>query len=267
VPVTLGQEFGGYARQIELGRGRVKGAMADLFELPLGGTAVGTGINTHPDFACRVIDSLAHDTGLPLIEAKNHFESQAARDGAVSAGGALKTVAVSLTKMANDVRLLASGPRFGLGEITLPALQPGSSVMPGKINPVVCEAVIQAAAQVVGNDLTITLGGQGGYFELNTMQPLIAYNLLQSIDLLSGAARVFSEKCVAGIEPVIERTAASIEGNLSLATFLAPAIGYDKAAEIAYEALRSGRTIREVALESGLVTNDELDELFKNMAG
>lgn len=265
VPVTLGQEFSGYARQVELAISRIKAAEKDLCELPLGGTAVGTGINTHPEFAGRVIAGLAEETSLPLIEAVNHFEAQAARDGAVAVSGALRGLAVSLTKIANDIRWLASGPRMGLGEISIPSLQPGSSIMPGKINPVVPEAVIQAAAQVTGNDLTIALGGQGGYFELNTMQPLIAYNLLQSIELMSGAALTFAEKCIDGIEPDLERTAASLEGNLSLVTFLAPAIGYDQAAALAHEAHEEGKNIRELALEKGLLSEEELDGLLKNL--
>ncbi len=267
VPLTLGQELGGYARQVELGLDRLRAAEDGLAELPLGGTAVGSGVGAHPQFAARVIAGLAAETSLPLKEAADHFEANAARDAALIASGALRTVAVSLIKIANDLRWLASGPRAGLGEIVLPRLQPGSSIMPGKINPVIPEAVIQAAAQVMGNDLAVALGAQGGYLELNLMQPLIAHNLLQSIALLAGAADHLDRKCVQGMEADRERAAANLEGNLALATFLVPEIGYDRAAALAKEASTSGRTIRQVARESGLFSDEQLDALLADLAG
>ena len=262
VVITLGQEFGGYARQVELALARVGQAQDELCELPLGGTAVGTGLNTHPRFAGRVISALAGELGLPLREAKNHFEAQSAQDALVSASGGLRTVAVSLAKIANDIRFLGSGPRAGLGEINLPRLQPGSSIMPGKVNPVVSEAVIQIAAQVMGNDLTLSLGGQGGYFQLNTMLPVMAYNLLQSIELLGNGARLLAEKCVDGITPNRERCAQLIQGSLALSTYLVPALGYDKSAALAEKAYETGRTVREAALESGLLSPEEVDRLL-----
>ncbi|MBU2551673.1 MAG: class II fumarate hydratase [Proteobacteria bacterium] len=263
VPVTLGLEFGGYARQIELGLDRVDRTRGSLSELALGGTAVGTGLNAHPEFAARVIARLVRETGLDLIETADHFEAQGARDAAVEASGALKTVAVSLHKIANDVRWLGSGPRAGLGEIVLPALQPGSSIMPGKINPVIPETVIQVAAQVVGLDAAVTFGGLGGYFELNAMVPLIAHNLLAAIDILASAANIFAEKCIDGIEPAPGGTSAGLERSLALATHLVPVIGYDRAADIAREAYRSGRTIRETARDSGLLSAEEIDRLLE----
>jgi len=260
VPIFLGDEFSGYARQAALSRQRMADCESRLAELALGGTAVGSGLNAHPRFAPSVIGRLAAETGLPVREARNHFEAQAARDAAVEVSGMLKTVAVSLVKIANDIRWLASGPRCGIGEINLPALQPGSSIMPGKVNPVIPEAVIQVAAQVMGNDTTITLGGQGGVFELNTMMPVIAYNLLQSIELLGKAAGVLAHKCVAGITANRERAAGFIEQSLALVTALAPRIGYDRAAQIAQTAYRNGKTIRQVALEEKVMTADELDD-------
>ena len=263
LPVTLGQEFGGFTRQVELGLKRLARAQEELSELPLGGTAVGTGLGAAPGFAARVISGLAKETKLTLREAANHFEAQGAQDGLVAASGHLRTVALSLAKIANDIRWLASGPRAGLGEINLPRLQPGSSIMPGKVNPVVPEAVIQVAAQVSGNDLTVALGGQGGYFELNTMLPIMAHNLLQSIALLGSAAALLAEKCVAGITPNQKRCAGLIEGSLALSTYLVPELGYDRAAALAEEAYRTGRTIREVALEKGELTPERLDELLR----
>ncbi len=263
VPVTLGQEFSGYARQIELGVERIKVVEPRLAELALGGTAVGSGLNTHPEFARRTITLIAERTQLPFIKAHNHFEAQAAQDASVETSGALKTVAVSLVKIANDIRWLASGPRSGIGEINIPSLQPGSSMMPGKVNPVIPEAVIQVAAQVVGNDTTITVGGQGGTFELNTMLPVITHNLLQSISLLASAADVFAEKCVAGITANEETCSGYIEKSLALVTGLVPKIGYDKAAAIAKKAYESGRTVREVALDENILSAAELDELLK----
>ena len=264
VPVTLGQEFSGYARQVELGIERLQSIEPRLAELALGGTAVGTGMNTHPKFARRVIAPIAQETGCPFVEAKNHFEAQAAQDAAVEASGALKTVAVSLMKIANDIRWLASGPRCGIGEILLPDLQPGSSIMPGKVNPVLPEVLLQVAAQVIGNDTAITIGGQAGNFELNTMLPLIAYNLLQSIEILSSAVKVFTEKCVAGITANIEKCASTVDKSIALVTPLVPIIGYDKAAAIAKEARETGKTIREIALEKKILPEKELDKLLRD---
>jgi fumarate hydratase class II len=262
VPVSLGQEFSGYARQVEQGIRRVKSAETGLSELALGGTAVGTGLNTHPEFASRVIRLISEETGQAFREAENHFEAQAARDAAVEMSGALKTVAVSLVKIANDVRWLASGPRCGLGEINLPSLQPGSSMMPGKVNPVIPEVVVQVAAQVFGNDGAIAVGGQGGYFELNTMLPMIAYNLLQSIQLLGAAAGLFAEKCITSITANREKCASNIERSLALSTHLVPAIGYDRASAVAKEAYKTGKTIREIVLEQRIMPEAELDKLL-----
>ncbi len=261
-PMRLGQEFSGYASQIEHGLARLKHIEPHLAELALGGTAVGTGINTHPDFARLVIAGLAGQTGLALREARNHFEAQAARDACVEASGALKVLAVSLSKIANDIRWLGSGPRLGLGELKLPATQPGSSIMPGKINPVMCEMVVQVGAQVIGNDAVITLGGLAGNFELNTMMPVIAYNLLQAIDLLTNATRVFTRRCVAGLEADTERSQGNIERSLAMVTALAPAIGYDQAAKIAKVAFETGRTVRAVAEEMAGLDQVQLDRLL-----
>jgi fumarate hydratase class II len=261
-PVRLGQEFGGFASQIEHGLGRVREALDDLADLPLGGTAVGTGINTHPEFARRTIDRLSEATGLGLREAPNHFERQATRDTVVYAHGALNTLAVSLMKIANDIRWLGSGPRAGLAEITLPATQPGSSIMPGKVNPVIPEAVTMVAAQVMGNHTTITVAGTGGYFELNVMMPVMAYSLLQSIRILANGSRVLADRCVDGIEANEERITELLEGNLSLGTALAPHIGYDAAAALAKEAFREGRTVRELAREKGVLPEDLLDRVL-----
>jgi fumarate hydratase class II len=265
VPMSLGQEFSGYARQVEWGIGRIHGTQEALSELTLGGTAVGTGLNTHPDFAPRVITFISEETGCAFKKALNHFEAQAAQDGAVQTSGVLKTLAVSLIKIANDIRWLSSGPRSGLGEINIPSLQPGSSIMPGKVNPVIPEAVIQAAAQVIGNDAAITFSGQGGYFELNTMLPVIAHNLLQSIHLLSSATAALAEKCVDGISANVKRCASNLEKSLALATGLVPAIGYDRAAAIAREAYEEKKTVREVALEKRVLPEDELNRLLDEM--
>jgi len=261
-PVRLGQEFGAYATQVRKGAQRVERALPALEELPLGGTAVGTGINAPPGFAARVIAGIASRTGFPFREAADHFEAQAARDGVVEASGVLKTVAVSLYKIANDLRWLASGPAGGIGEIRLPALQPGSSIMPGKVNPVIPEAVLQAAAQVVGNDAAVTWGGAAGNFELNAMLPLLARNLLESIGLLTVAARLLADRCVAGIEADEARAADLVGRNASIATALAPRIGYDRAAEVATRAAAEGRPVREVALEMGVLPEAELDALL-----
>ncbi|HSJ30263.1 MAG TPA: class II fumarate hydratase [Longimicrobiales bacterium] len=261
-PVRLGQEFGGYAAQVDLGIRRLRAAERDLVELPLGGTAVGTGINTPPDFAEKAITRISRSTGIEFREADNHFERQGTRDTIVYAHGALNTIAVSMMRIANDIRLLGSGPRAGLNEITLPAIQPGSSIMPGKVNPVISEAVTMVAAQVMGNHTTITVGGQGSYFELNVMMPVMTHALLQSITLLSNAARVLAEKCVDGIVANEDRCRELLEGNLSLATALAPKIGYDEAAAIAKQAFREGKTAREVARERNVLPEAELDEVL-----
>jgi fumarate hydratase class II len=263
VPITLGQEFRGYAGQIFRGIQRLRSMEDRLSELALGGTAVGTGINTHPEFAGKVIALISETTGLYFKETENHFQAQSAMDTAVETSGALKTVAVSLIKIANDIRWLASGPRCGIGEIILPSLQPGSSIMPGKVNPVIPEAVLQVAMQVAGNDTAIMLGGQYGYFELNTALPLIAHNLLQSIRLLISAVTVFNDKCVRGITADPLRCAAFIEKSLALATVLVPHIGYDRAAEIAKTAYIEGKTIKEIAKREGVLSDGELDELLK----
>jgi fumarate hydratase class II len=267
VPVMLGQEFGGYAAQVREGSARIEATLMRLGKIPLGGTAVGTGLNTHPEFAARVRAHLAGDTGLTISAPADPFESQAARDGLVEASGALKTVAVSLTKIANDLRFLGSGPRAGLGEIFLPELQKGSSIMPGKVNPVIPEVVTQVAAQVIGNDAAIAIGGLQGHFELNVFVPLMARNLLQSIKLLASASRLLDEKCVAGIEANREQCETYAELTLSAATALNPHIGYDKASEIVKEAAASGRSLREVAREAG-VPDDVLDEAldYRKMA-
>jgi fumarate hydratase class II len=266
VPISLGQEFSGYARQVEWGISRIHGVEEALSELALGGTAVGTGLNTHPEFADRVIAYISEETGCLFKEASNHFEAQAAQDAAVETSGALKTFAVSLIKMANDIRWLSSGPRCGLGEINIPSLQPGSSIMPGKVNPVIPEAVIQVAAQVIGNDAAITFSGQGGNFELNVMLPVIAYNLLQSINLLDSATTAFAEKCINGISADKEKCFSNLEQSLALSTLLVPVIGYDKAAAIAKEAHEKKRTVREVALKNQVLPEKALNKLFDDMA-
>jgi fumarate hydratase class II len=252
VPVTLGQEFGGYAAQVRQGIERVQDALPRLGQIPLGGTAVGTGLNTHPEFAARVRAILTEQTGLTISAPADAFEAQAARDGIVEVSGALKTVAVSLTKIANDIRFMGSGPRAGLAEIALPELQKGSSIMPGKVNPVMPEVVTQVAAQVIGNDAAITVGGLQGHFELNVFVPLIARNILDSVKLLASASRLFAEKCVDGIEAQRENAQRYAELTLSAATALNPYIGYDKAGEIVKEAAASGRSLREVAREQGV---------------
>ena len=258
VPVTLGQEFGGYAAQVRQGSERITGTLTRLGQIPLGGTAVGTGLNTHPEFAERVRRRLSEETGLVISAPADPFEAQAARDALVETSGALKTVAVSLTKIANDLRLMGSGPRAGLAEIFLPELQKGSSIMPGKVNPVIPEVVTQVAAQVIGNDAAITVGGMQGHFELNVFVPMLARNLLDSIKLLSSATRLLAERCVDGIEANREVAEHYAELTLSAATALNPYIGYDAATEIVKEAASSGRSLREVARERG-VDEDVLD--------
>jgi fumarate hydratase class II len=266
-PIRLGQEFSGYASQVAHSLARLKLIESNLGELALGGTAVGTGINTHPEFVTKTIAAIANETRLPLREAPNHFEAQAARDACVEASGILKTIAVSLLKIANDIRFLGSGPRLGYGELKLPATQPGSSIMPGKVNPVMCEMLMQISAQVIGNDSTITIGAAHGNFELNVMMPVVAHNLLQSITLLARGSRIFARRCVAGLEADAEHCAGEVERSLAMCTALAPLIGYDKAAEIAKTAHKTGRTIREVATEvSGLPPQqiqDALDPLAR----
>lgn len=259
-PVRLGQQFGGYASQVRKGIARVRAGSAELEELALGGTAVGTGINTHPEFSARTIARIVEATGLPFREADNHFEAQGGKDAAVSASGALNTVATSLMKVADDVRWLSSGPTSGLHEIRIPAVQPGSSIMPGKVNPVMAEALMMACARVMGNHVTVTIGGQRGNFELNVMMPVIVEALLDSIQLLSGAARAFSERCVVGIEANEGRIKELLERNPSIATALNPYIGYDRAAEIAKEAAKRGASVREITDEKGIMHADQLDE-------
>lgn len=261
-PVTLGQEFSAYAQQMHKGVGRIQAVLPDLSELALGGTAVGTGINAPPGFAAQVIEVMSDKAGLPFTEAANHFEAQAAKDAVVMASGALKTVAVSLFKITNDLRWLASGPRAGLGEIRLPALQPGSSIMPGKVNPVMPEMVMQVAAQVIGNDAALTWGGANGNFQLNVMMPLIAHNLLESIGLLANAAAVLRERCIAGIKADTDRIRSLVEDNLVVVTALNPRIGYDQGARVAKQAYATGQTIRQVVLELGLMEADELDQVL-----
>jgi fumarate hydratase class II len=261
-PVRLGQEFAGWARQIELGIARAARGRDALLELALGGTATGTGLNRPAEFPVRVIARLADDTGLPFREAADHFEAQGAQDGVVEASGQLRGIAVSLVKIANDIRLLASGPRAGLAELLLPPTQPGSSIMPGKVNPVMCEMLTMVGWQVMGNDATIALGAQGGALELNTALPLLADNLLRSVQLLANGARTFASRCVAGLDADRVRCAAGVERNLSLATALVPAIGYDAASELAKEAARTDRSVREVARARAVLPDADLDRLL-----
>ncbi len=265
-PVTLGQEFGGWARAAELGVERIEAVLPRVGELPLGGTAVGTGLNAPPGFAAGVIARLADRSGLALREAADHFEAQGGRDALVEASGVVRTVAVSLFKLANDLRLLASGPRAGLAEIRLPDLQPGSSMMPGKVNPVVPEAVCQVVAQVVGNDAAVAFAGAAGTLELNVMMPVLARNLLEAIELLSSVTRLLADRCVAGIEADVDRCRSYAEATVSVATALAPALGYDRAAELVKEALASGRPIRELVLERAWLTPAEVDRALDLLA-
>jgi fumarate hydratase class II len=269
VPVTLGQEFAGYAAQIRLGARRVRNALPQVAQIPLGGTATGTGLNTHPEFAERVRALLSEQTGLDIRPPEDPFEAQGNRDALVELSGALKVIAVSVTKIAGDLALMGSGPRAGLGELLLPELQKGSSIMPGKVNPVIPEVVMQVAAQVIGNDTAITVGGLEGNFELNVRVPLIARNLLESIELLTAKANLFAEKCVEGIRANEEGCARSAELTLAVATALNPVVGYDKATEIVKAAADSGRPLREVALEHGVdeKTYDETIDLRRIAAG
>jgi fumarate hydratase, class II len=264
-PVTLGQEFGGYAAAVRLGAERVLASLGRVGELPLGGTAVGTGLNAPGGFAAEVIARLADDTGLPLTEARNHFEAAGARDALVEASGMLRTVAVSLFKICNDLRLMNSGPRTGLAEIAVPDLQPGSSIMPGKVNPVICEAVCQVCAQVIGNDAAVAFGGAAGNFELNVMMPVIARNLLSSIGLLASAAVLLADRCIAGITANEQRLRRNAESSPAIVTPLNRYLGYEAAAQVAHEALRTGKTIREVVIslgyvERGAITYEQLDQ-------
>lgn len=257
-PIRLGQEFSGYAAQMKLSVMRANKAVKALRELAIGGTAVGTGINTHPAFGSTVCEQIAGETGIDFVEAENHFEAQASKDAVCEASGQLKTIACSLTKVAHDIRMLASGPRCGIGEIRIPETQPGSSIMPGKVNPVMSEMAVMVAAQVVGNDATITMACRDGHYELNVMMPVMAHNLLESVRLLASASRVFADRCVSGIEANKSRCAELVEQSLAMCTSLAPLIGYDKAAMIAKEAFNSGRTVREVATDKGVLGEDEL---------
>jgi fumarate hydratase class II len=261
-PITLGQEFSGYVQMVKNGIKRIQNTQGFLSELALGGTAVGTGINTKAEFGSLMAKEISRLTGISFSEATNHFEAQGAQDAAVETSGALKTIAVSLSKIANDIRWLGSGPRAGLGELILPAVQPGSSIMPGKTNPVICEAMIQGCAQVIGNDMAITIGGQGGVFELNLMLPLIAHNLTNSITILSNSTNIFTEKLITGLKANKEKCAGYIEGSLAMCTSLVPVIGYDKAANIAYKAFNSGKTVREIALEENVLDKDKLNEIL-----
>jgi fumarate hydratase class II len=262
LPIRLGQEFSGYARQVELGVQRIERSLDTLLELTLGGTAVGTGLNVHPGFPGRAIRHMSRKTGLPFRETVNHFEAQGTKDGLVEVSGALKTIAVGFIKMANDIRWLGSGPRCGLGEIYVPEIQPGSSMMPGKVNPVIAESLIQVGAQVIGNDLVITLGGQRGNFELNTMMPVMAYNLIQSIQILATGGHNFRKRCIEGLRANEQRCGEIVEQSLALATALVPEIGYDRAAEIAKKAYTSNKTIKEVAKEEELFPDEKLDSLL-----
>ncbi len=259
-PVTLGQEFGGYAAQVRYGVERVEATLPRVAELPLGGTAVGTGINTPAGFAESVIAIIAERTGLPLTEARDHFEAQGARDGLVEASGALRTIAVGLNKIANDIRWMGSGPRAGLGEIALPDLQPGSSIMPGKVNPVLCEAMTQVCAQVIGNDAAVAFSGASGAFELNVMLPVMARNVLESIRLLANVSTLFADRCVSGITANVEHCRFLAESSPSIVTPLNKYIGYENAAAVAKKALKEGKTIREVVIESGFVTDGSVTE-------
>lgn len=265
-PITLGQEFGGYASQIKHGIERIQTAAKGLQGLALGGTAVGTGLNTHPEFASAAIARISELTGHSFKEAENHFEAQATQDVAVEVSGQLRTLAVSLMKIANDIRWLSSGPRCAVGEIYLPEIQPGSSIMPAKVNPVICESVMMACAHVMGNDSTVVICGQHGNFELNVMMPVLAYNLLESIELLANTARNFNLKCVSGITANEERCRDLAEKSLATVTSLAPKIGYDKAAELAKRAMKEDKTVRQVALEMNLLPEAELSRLLDLMA-
>ena len=261
-PITLGQEFSGYKKMIDKSILRLKKVQSPLAELAQGGTAVGTGINTHIQFGELIALEISNNSGMKFKEAENHFEAQSTQDSVVELSGTLKTISVSLSKIANDIRWLGSGPRAGIGELILPSVQPGSSIMPGKVNPVICESMIQSCAQVIGNDIAITLGGQGGIFELNLMLPLISHNLLQSIQILSNSIKIFTEKLIDDLKADEKKCLDYIEGSLAMCTSLAPIIGYDKAAKIAYNAYESGKTVREIALEEKVLSFEKLNELL-----
>lgn len=266
-PMTLGQEFSGYERQIEQSIWRIQRSLTSIFELPLGGTAVGTGLNTHPDFAKAAIQELSRRSALPFFEALNHFEAQASKDGLVEMSGQLKTVACSLAKIANDIRWLASGPRCGIGEISIPSVQPGSSIMPGKVNPVIAESTLMVCARVIGNDGVMTVGSlMGSSFELNVMMPVMAQAVLESVQLLSAACINFTRKCVVDIEPNEERLHALAEASIATCTALAPKIGYDKAAALAKKAFESGKPLRQVAMEEAVLPKEELDQVLDLMS-
>ncbi|MBL1353469.1 MAG: class II fumarate hydratase [Zetaproteobacteria bacterium] len=261
-PITLGQEISSWARQIELGMERLTACLPRLCELAQGGTAVGTGLNTHPEFGSRMADTLSAAYGISFTEAQNHFEAQAAQDAAVELSGALKTLAVSLVKIANDVRILNMGPRCGLGEISVPAVQPGSSIMPGKVNPVIAESMAQVCAQVMGNDATIAFGGASGLLDLNVMLPIMAHNLLESETILSSACMMFSDKCIAGLQGNAETCEKQIAWSMSMVTSLAPVIGYDKASQLAKQAVQEGKTVRQLCLELKLMDEEQLNTLL-----
>lgn len=268
-PIRLGQEFSGYASQMRHAEDRLNRALSTLCELAIGGTAVGTGINTHLEFSGLVAKELHEVTGIPFREADNHFEAQHAKDGYVEASGMLRTVAVSLSKIANDIRWMGSGPRCGIGELVLPAVQPGSSIMPGKVNPVICEAVVMASCQVIGNDAAVAMGGYGGVgslLDLNVAMPMMAANLLDSIQLLTGSCTMFEERLIQELKPDTDRCAELIEGSLAMCTSLVPVIGYDASAKLAYGAFAQGKTVRELALEQGLLDADQLNELLDPMS-
>jgi len=257
-PIRLGQEFSGYAKQVEHGKLRAGNAIAAIEELALGGTAVGTGLNCHPEFAGRVMGYLWNRTGVAFRQARNHFEAQGAKDGLVEASAQLRTISVSLFKIANDLRWLSSGPRCGIGEIQLPATQPGSSIMPGKVNPVICESVMQVCAQVFGNDTAVYWAGANGNLELNVMMPVIAHNVLESARLLTNVIRIFRDKCVGGVVANSVRCAELVECSMAMVTSLAPIIGYDRAAEIAKESAKTGRTVRTICMERHILPDAEL---------
>ena len=268
-PIRLGQEFSGFASQMHHAADRLDRALSTLSELPIGGTAVGTGINTHPEFSRLVCEDLSKSAGIQFREADNHFEAQHAKDGIVEVSGLLKTIAVSLSKIANDIRWLGSGPRCGIGELRLPAVQPGSSIMPGKVNPVICEAVVMASCQVIGNDAAVTTGGLGGVgslLDLNVAMPMMAANVLDSVTLLSGSCDTLNEKLIQGLEPDRARCADLIEGSLAMCTSLVPVIGYDASAKLAYQAYEEGKTVRELALEQKLLDADRLNDLLDPMS-
>ena len=261
-PMTLAQEFSGYLEMIKKGIKRLEDSEKYVRSLPQGGTAVGTGINTHPEFGKLIVKELNKITGIKFKEAENHFEAQATQDSTLEVSSALRGLAVSLSKIANDIRLLGSGPRAGIGELSIPAVQPGSSIMPGKVNPVICESLIQVCAQVIGNDHTVSLGAQGSYFELNVMMPMIASNILESISILSNGINGFNEKLLVGLEANEEVCSGYIEGSLAMCTSLVPVIGYDKASEIAYKAYKQNKTVREVLLENKILSKEDIEKLL-----